>query len=406
MNMEFIDGGICAPHGFSAAAVHCGFRADVAKNDLALIVSDEMCSAAAVYTTNKVKGAPVAVNKKHLADGQAKAVICNSGNANTCAPGGKEVAEKTCELVAKQLGCSSNDVVVASTGVIGMEFTIDPFVAGVPAAAEILDYNGCEEAEEAIMTTDTVKKIVAVKFELGGKPCVIGGMAKGSGMIHPNMATMLAFITSDVAISPEMLQKALSADVVDSFNQLSVDGDTSTNDMCLVMANGLAGNTAINSDGKDFDTFCEALNAVTSYIVEHMAADGEGASKLIVCEVINAETKDEARKISRTVVSSNLTKAAIFGRDANWGRVVAAVGYTEGDFDISNIDVTLSSECGSIEVCKGTKMADYSEEEATDILTEDAINILVNMNTGDQSAKAWGCDLTYDYVTINSDYRS
>lgn len=406
MNTGFIEGGICAPKGFQASGVHCGIRGNTSKNDLSLILSDVMCSAAAVYTKNKVKGAPLLITKEHLADGKAVAVICNSGNANTCAPNGIEIAVKTCDLLAEKLEVNPEDIIVASTGVIGQPMSMVPFEKGIPEAIGKLSDNGSEEAAFGIMTTDTVKKEFAVKFELGGKECKIGGIAKGSGMIHPNMATMLCFLTTDAAIAPELLHKALSADILDTFNQLSVDGDTSTNDMVSVMANGLAGNVLIDKEGEDFNVFCAALNQVTSAIVKALAKDGEGAGKLLECTVTGAPDQETARTISKSVITSSLFKAAMFGEDANWGRVLCAIGYADAEFDIDKVDVSLASVKGKVDVCKGAAYNEYSEEEASVILKEDEISILVSLNQGEAEAKAWGCDLTYSYVEINGSYRS
>ena len=376
------------------------------KKDLCLIVSDCMCSAAAVYTTNKVKGAPIAVTKAHIADGKAQAVICNSGNANTCAPGGVEVAEETCRLAAKALDLKPEDIAVCSTGVIGEKLKLEPFENGIPVLAQALSYDGSDDAAAAIMTTDTIPKSVAVEFTIDGKKCTIGGIAKGSGMINPNMATMLSFITSDVNISPAMLQKALSSDIKTSFNQICVDGDTSTNDTVIIMANAMAKNSPIESEGEAFDIFCEALSKVTVYLSKKMARDGEGATKLIECNVTGASDEYTAQKISKSVISSDLFKAAMFGADANWGRVLCAIGYTEGDFAVDNIDVTMSSAKGSVTVCKASEAAEYSEDKATEILSEEELIIDINMNQGEAVASAWGCDLTYDYVKINGSYRS
>lgn len=403
--MKYMDGGVCTPKGFRAAGEACGFKA-AGKKDLAMIVSDKMCSAAGVYTTNKVKGAPITVTKKNISDGKAQAVICNSGNANTCAPNGIEVAEKTCELTAASLGLKKEDIVVCSTGVIGQELHMEPFEKGIPVLAKKLSYEGGVSAAEAIMTTDTIAKSIAVEFEIGGKTCYIGGIAKGSGMIDPNMATMLSFITTDVDISPEMLDKALKEDIKMSYNQICVDGDTSTNDTVAVLANGEAGNDRITEEGEAFDVFCEALSMVTVYLSKKLARDGEGATKLIECNVSGAPDEKTASKISKSVISSNLFKAAIFGADANWGRVLCAIGYTEGNFDTENIDVKMSSSAGCVTVCEGSRHKEYSEEEASIILSEEEIKIDVNMNQGNASATAWGCDLTYDYVRINGDYRS
>lgn len=404
--LKQIEGGVCAPEGFRASGAACGIKPGSDSKDIALIASDVMCNAAAVYTTNKVKGAPLDVTKTNIEDGMAQAIICNSGNANTCAPGGKELAEKTCEITAAALGISKRDIIVCSTGVIGQRLNIEPFEKGVPALAEMLSYNGSDDAAEAIMTTDTIPKSVAVEFEAGGRTCRIGGIAKGSGMINPNMATMLSFITTDTDISAEMLQKALKGAVEVSFNQICVDGDTSTNDMVAVLANGKAGNESISEDGADFEAFEAALRYVTVYLARKLARDGEGASKLIECNVKGAPDKTIARIISKTVISSNLLKAAMFGEDANWGRVLCAVGYSAGNFSTENIDVTMSSAKGSVFVCQGSSHREYSEEKASEILSEENITIDIDMNQGDACASAWGCDLTYDYVRINGDYRS
>ena len=405
-DIKYIEGGVCSAIGFRAAGTVAGFRKNKTKKDLCLIVSDCMCSAAAVYTTNKVKGAPIEVTKQHIADGKVRAVICNSGNANTCAPGGVETARETCRLAAQALGMEPADIAVCSTGVIGEKLRIEPFEKGIPVLAESLSYDGSDDAAAAIMTTDTISKSVAVEFTLDGKKCTIGGIAKGSGMINPNMATMLSFITSDVNISPAMLQKALDRDIRTSFNQICVDGDTSTNDTVIIMANAMAKNTVIDSEGSDFDLFCEALSMVTVYLSKKMARDGEGATKLIECNVKGAADEHTAQKISKSVVSSDLFKAAMFGADANWGRALCAIGYTEGDFAVDNIDVTMSSAKGSVTVCRASEAAEYSEDAATEILSEEELVIDINMNQGEAEASAWGCDLTYDYVKINGSYRS
>ncbi len=400
------NGGVCSPKGFKAAGANCGIKAGSTKKDIALIVSDVMCNAAAVYTTNKVYGAPITVTKKNIADGKAQAIICNSGNANTCAPNGIEIAEKTCEITANALGLEAKDVVVCSTGVIGQEMSIKPFENGVPMLASNISYDGGNQAAEAIMTTDTVPKSIAVEFEVSGVKCTIGAIAKGSGMINPNMATMLSFITTDTAITSQMLQKALSEDIKTSYNQICVDGDTSTNDTVALLANGLAGNPEIATESDDFTAFCNALNQVTTHIAKCLARDGEGASKLIECNVSGAPDKRTAQIVSKSVIASDLLKAAIFGGDANWGRVLCAIGYAECDFSAENIDVSMSSKAGSVLVCVGSRHKEYSEDEASVILAEDEITIDVNLNQGDSSATAWGCDLTYDYVKINGDYRS
>ena len=404
--MKEIANGICAPQGFQAAGIWCGIRKNHSKPDLAMIVSDVICTAAGVYTKNKVKGAPLIVTKNHLKNGKAQAVICNSGNANTCAPNGMEIAEKTCQMAAEALGIAADDMIVASTGVIGKEMSLEPFGTGIPPLVEKLSYQGSTEAAHAIMTTDTKVKEVAVEFELSGKTCHLGAIAKGSGMIHPNMATMLCFITTDAAISAPMLQKALSADILDSFNQVSVDRDTSTNDTVTIMANGLAGNPEITAESTDYEAFTQALAFVTRKMSFLIASDGEGASKTIVCKVSGAPDQETARLVSRSVISSNLFKAAMFGADANWGRVLCAIGYTDAEFDVSKVDVTLQSKAGSVEVCRQAAHYPFSEEEAAKILAEDTIDVLVEMHQGDGAATAWGCDLTYDYVKINGDYRT
>ena len=404
--MKEIQNGVCAPKGFRAAGIWCGIRRNQAKADLAMIVSDVPCTAAGVYTKNKVKGAPLTVTKAHLADGHAQAVICNSGNANTCAPNGMEIAEQTCAIAADALGLSAEDLIVGSTGVIGKELSIEPFQTGIPKLVQRLSCSGSAEAADAIMTTDTRRKEVAVEFELGGRVCRLGAIAKGSGMIHPNMATMLCFLTTDAAISAEMLQKALSADILDSFNQVSVDRDTSTNDTVTILANGMAGNPEITESGPDYDAFAGALAWVTQKMSFLIASDGEGASKTIVCRVCGAPDRQTAGLVSRSVVSSNLLKAAMFGEDANWGRVLCAIGYTEAEFDVSQIDVALQSAAGSVQVCSHAAHCAFSEERASEILAEDTITILVEMHQGSGTASAWGCDLTYDYVKINGDYRT
>ena len=405
-DIKQISGGVCAPQGFSGAGIHCGIRKNHTKRDLALILSSVPASAAAVYTTNLVKGAPLEVTKKHLENGIARAVICNSGNANTCNADGIEIAETTCELLAKELGIAAEDVIVASTGVIGQRMSIEPFKTGIPVLCAALGENNSALVGEAIMTTDTKLKEVAVEFTAGGKTCRLGGIAKGSGMIHPNMATMLVFLTTDCAISPEMLKKALSSDVQDTFNMVSVDGDTSTNDMVSIMANGLAGNAEISSEGEDFESFMKALNSVTVYLCRGIAGDGEGATKLLECSVTGAKDRSAAKTVARGVICSSLLKAAMFGADANWGRVLCAVGYSGADVDIHKVDVAFRSKAGTVKVCKDGAGIDFSEDEAKKILSESEIDILVSLGDGSASATAWGCDLTYDYVKINGDYRT
>ena len=404
--LKHIEGGVCAAKGFTAGGIHCGIRKNRTKKDLALIVSEVPAAAAATYTTNLVKGAPLTVTKTHIADGYARAVICNSGNANTCNADGIEVAEKMSALLADALAIDPTDVVVASTGVIGQPLNIEPIAAGIPALIESLSADGSDAAAEGIMTTDTIKKEVAVEFIAGGKTCRIGGIAKGSGMIHPNMATMLVFITTDCAIAPAMLQKALSADIQDSFNMVSVDGDTSTNDMVTVLANGLAGNAEIADEGADYAAFCAALNAVTANLCRLIAADGEGATKMLECVVTGAADVATAKTVAKSVICSSLLKAAMFGADANWGRVLCAIGYSGAKVDVNKVDVSFSSNKGVIDVCKNGAGIPFSEEIAKEILLEKNIDILIGLNSGDAAATAWGCDLTYDYVKINGDYRT
>lgn len=407
MKVKYIDGGVCVPKGFKAAGIYAGFKKNPDKKDLALIYSETKAACAGVYTQNKVKGAPIAVTKEHIADGYARCIITNSGNANTCAPNGVEVAKETCRLLAGELNINETDVAVCSTGVIGEELDMAPFVTGIGPLVKALDYDASSDCNAAIMTTDTREKSVSVSFELAGKECRIGGIAKGSGMINPNMATMLAFVTTDVCISPEVLRQAVRADVESSFNQICIDGDTSTNDTFLVLANGMAGNPCITSDGsEDYNTFAEALGIVTKTLAKMIAGDGEGAQKTIICNVKGAKDGKLAKKISKSVISSNLLKAAMFGADANWGRVICAIGYTEGDFDASNIDMVMSSEKGSVTVCRGSMYAPHDEDTANEILKADEITIDIDMNEGNGTSTAWGCDLTYEYVKINGEYRS
>ncbi len=409
MDFKIIDGGVCAAKGFKASGVYCAIKENpTKKNDIALIVSDVMCNAAGVYTSNKVKGAPVVVTKKNLekSGGKAKAVIVNSKNANTCNADGEEKAEKMCSLAADALGIKPEEVIVASTGVIGQVLPIEPIVKAVPQLVEKLSYTGNVEAATAIMTTDTVKKEYAVEFDIGGKVCHLGGMAKGSGMIHPNMATTLNFITTDCAVSAPMLQKALSEIVKITYNCLSVDGDQSTNDTCMLMSNGLAENAEIAAEGAEFDTFKAALYQVMVNLTRMLAKDGEGATKLLTCICSSAPDLDTAIIVAKSVIRSPLFKCAMFGADANWGRVLCAIGYAEADFDINKVDVDLGSRAGRIAVCRNGAGVDFSEDEAKKILTEDEIEIYIELNAGDAKATAWGCDLTYDYVKINGDYRS
>lgn len=408
-NFKVIDGGVCSAKGFKASGLYCGIKENpTKKNDIALIVSDVMCNAAGVYTSNKVKGAPVIVTKKNLAasGGKAKAVIVNSKNANTCNADGEAKADAMCKLVSDALGIKQEEVIVASTGVIGQILPLEPIEKAVPQLVEKLAYDGNVEAATAIMTTDTVKKEYAVEFEIGGKVCHLGGMAKGSGMIHPNMATTLNFITTDCAVSAPMLQKALSEIVKITYNCLSVDGDQSTNDTCMLMSNGLAENSEINAEGADLDTFKAALYQVMANLTRMLAKDGEGATKLLTCVCSSAPDLDTAIIVAKSVIRSPLFKCAMFGADANWGRVLCAIGYAEAEFDIGKVDVDLGSKAGRIAVCRNGAGVDFSEDEAKKILTEDEIEIYIELNQGEAKATAWGCDLTYDYVKINGDYRS
>ena len=403
--MKHIDGGVCAAKGFTAGGVHCGIRKNHDKKDLALIVSQVRAACACVYTTNLVKGAPIAITKKNVADGYARAVICNSGNANTCNPGGEAVAEEMCCLTGKALGIDPSDVVVASTGVIGQPLDLAPIRTGIPLAVQALT-DSCDDACAAIMTTDTVPKITAVEFECGGKTCRMGGIAKGSGMIHPNMATMLVFITTDAAVEPAMLRQALSGDIPDTFNMVSVDGDTSTNDMVSLLANGMAGNRTVDAPGEDFDAFRAALREVTRTLCRMTAGDGEGATTLLQGEVTGAADNPTAVTVAKAVICSSLFKAAMFGADANWGRVLCAIGYSGAATDVEKIDVDFVSDAGKITVCRMGRGVPFSEEEAKQVLSEKEIRVLIGLNSGEAQATAWGCDLTYDYVKINGDYRT
>lgn len=410
-----IQGGICAAKGFKASGTYCGIKKPSYenpkkshKNDICLFTSDKLCNTAAVYTTNKVKGAPIVVTKENLekSKGKAIAVIANSKNANTCNADGVEKAEKMCELVANEMGIPKEYVIVASTGVIGQVLPIEPIQQTVPELVKNLDYGKNLEAATAIMTTDTVKKEYAVEFEIGGKKCVIGGMAKGSGMIHPNMATTLNFITTDCCISSDMLQKALNEIVKVTYNCLSIDGDTSTNDMVCLMANGLAENEEIVRESKEYDTFKSALYEVMANLTRMLAKDGEGATKLIECIVSGADTQDTAITVAKSVVCSSLFKAAMFGEDANWGRILCAIGYANAEFDINKVDVDIKSDNASVSVCRNGSGIEFSEEEASQVLSCDEIYVMINLNDGVENATAWGCDLTYDYVKINGDYRT
>lgn len=402
--MKTIHGGACAAKGFSAAGVECGINYKN-KKDLALIVSETRAACACVYTQNLVKGAPLTVTMANVADGYAQAIIANSGNANTCNSNGIEIAEGMCKLVAEHTDIASGDVVVASTGVIGQKLSLTPIADGMAALVAALG-DDSDSAVQAIMTTDTVKKQTAFEFELSGKVCRIGGIAKGSGMIHPNMATMLVFVTTDVKISPEMLQIALCTDVQDSFNMISVDGDTSTNDMVTVLANGMAGNDEITCVGADFDAFRVAFAAVTGGLCRMIASDGEGATKLLECAITGAATKDDAVLVAKSVIRSPLVKTAMFGTDANWGRVLCAIGYSGAAVDVDKVAVSFVSEAGELTVCENGHGVYFSEETAKKILSCHDIKIAVTLGDGDEAATAYGCDLTYDYVKINGDYRT
>ena len=403
--MEWIEGGVTAAAGFKASGIHCGIRKNKDKKDLSLIVSDRPCAAACCYTQNLVQGAPIHVTKENVKNGYAQAIICNSGNANTCNPGGEEMAKNMCRLVEIGTGIKSDDVIVASTGVIGQPLDIAPIQAGMPKLIAELSETGSSAAAEGIMTTDTVKKEFAVSFQIGGKTVKLGGISKGSGMIHPNMATMLCFLTTDAAITPKALQKALSAVVPDTFNMISIDGDTSTNDMVSVLASGAAENPVIKG-GAELDVFEDALKELLTALCRQMAKDGEGATKLMTCVVSGAKDKQTAKLAARSVVASSLVKAMIFGADANVGRVLCAVGYSGADVDVSKIAVTFVSRAGELPVCENGCAIVFDEEKAKKLLTEDEIDILIELNAGDATATAWGCDLTYDYVKINGDYRT
>lgn len=408
MGFKKIDGGVCAAKGFLANGLNCGLNSNKDKNDLCLVFSEALCNAAAVYTQNKVKGAPITVTKKHLekSGGKAQAVIANSKNANTCNADGVEKAERMCRLAASVLNIEPEKVIVASTGVIGKVLPIEPIENSIDSLAKGLSHTANEKAATAIMTTDTVKKEAAVQFEIDGVVCTLGGMAKGSGMIHPNMATTLNFITTDAAISSQLLQKALSDIVKVTYNCLSIDGDTSTNDMVSIMANGLAGNSEIVEENENYSIFKDALYEVLMTLTKMLAKDGEGATRMIECTCCGASDLDTAIIVAKSVVRSPLLKCAIFGSDANWGRILCAIGYAEADFDITKVDVDMRSRKGTIAVCRNGSGVEFSEDEAKTILLEDEIYIDINLHSGNTRAKAWGCDLTYDYVKINGDYRS
>lgn len=406
MDIKFTDGGVTAPKGFTANGIHCGIRKSKDKKDLALIFCEKECDTAAVYTQNLVCGAPITVTKNNISDGKARAVVCNSGIANTCNADGIEKAEGMCEITANALGISKSDIIVASTGVIGQPLDLEPVKNGINELVSGLNKNGSDSAANAIMTTDTVKKEFACEFTLGGKPCHIGAISKGSGMIHPNMATMLAFITTDADISSEMLKISLLEVVADSFNMLSVDGDTSTNDTVAILASGLCENERITEKNNDYRTFTLALSSICEKLVKLMAKDGEGATKLVECVVTGASDVKTAKTCAKAVICSSLVKAAMFGSDANWGRILCALGYSGVDIDVHRVDVKFSSDGGEIEVCKDGSGIDFSEELAKKVLSCDEVYILVDLKSGVSCATAYGCDLTYDYVKINGDYRT
>ena len=403
-----ISGGVCAAKGFTAAGVHCGVKAGSSpdKNDLALILSEKECAAAATYTMNRVKAAPLYVTMDHLENGVAWGVVANSGNANACCPQSHENAEAMSTAAAHATGREPGDFVVASTGVIGQTINISAIQAGLPQAAAALSADGSDAAAHAIMTTDTVKKEIAVSLTIGGKEVRLGAIAKGSGMIHPNMGTMLAFVTTDCAITHELLSDALHEVVSRTFNRVTVDGDTSTNDMCVVLANGMAGNSLIEWKDQDYETFLAALEEVCRHLSRAIAGDGEGASKLVTCKMHGARSEESAERLAKAVVGSSLVKAAMFGADANWGRVLCAMGYSKAPFRPEHVDVSFCSQAGSILVCKQGDGVDFDEGKAKTILTEKEVIIDVDLHEGDESAECWGCDLTYDYVKINGDYRT
>jgi glutamate N-acetyltransferase/amino-acid N-acetyltransferase len=407
--MKFIEGGVCAAQGFRAAGIHVGVKTHASwKKDVALIVSDTDCAAAAVFTKNVVKAAPIHVDLAHLVDGHARAIIANSGNANACAPQGEENAERMCAAAAAAVGCRPEEVLVSSTGVIGQTLNVQVIEEGIPALYGQLAHSaaGSDDAAHAIMTTDTVKKEAAVETVIGGKTVRIGGIAKGSGMIHPNMGTMLCFLTTDCAISPAMIKSALLETVQVSFNRISVDGDTSTNDSCIVLANGLAGNPEITEKNGDYAAFAEALKLLCTALAKKMAADGEGAKHLITCTVTGAKDEEQAETIAKSVISSTLTKAAVFGADANWGRVLCAMGYSGAEFDPQRVDVSFASAAGEVAVCAAGRGLSFDEEKAKAVLTEHDVEIRIAIGEGGARCTCWGCDITYDYIKINGDYRT
>ncbi len=407
--MKYINGGICAAEGFKAGGIHMGVKThNKNKKDVAMIVSDVQCTAAAVYTKNKVKASHITTDIAHLSDGTARAAVINSGIANACAPHGDEYALRMCAAAAKEIGCETDDIVIASTGVIGQPLNISAIENGMPELYKSISRSdaGSDAAAKAIMTTDTVKKELALETSVGGKRVKIGGIAKGSGMIHPNMGTMLCFLTTDCAISAGMIKEALNETVKVTFNRISVDGDTSTNDTCCVMANGKAGNDIITEKNEAYSEFVSALKELCTRISMEMASDGEGAKHLIICKVKNASDEETAQTVSKSVISSTLTKAAIFGSDANWGRVLCAMGYSGADFDPGKVSIAFESSAGSIPVCENGEGLDFDEELAKKILTEHDITIDIDMKAGSAECTCFGCDITYDYIKINGDYRT
>lgn len=404
--MEIISGGVTAAKGFLASGIHCGIRKNKTKPDLALIYSTVPCTAAAVYTTNLVKGAPIGVTRKNLENGTAQAVIVNSGNANTCNADGSEKAQAMCEIAGGILDIAPEDVVVASTGVIGQVLPIDPIKNAAQQLKEALSPQGSLAAATAIMTTDTTPKEAAIQVEIGGKTVHIGGIAKGSGMIHPNMATMLGFVTTDCAISAPMLQKAISAVTESTFNMISIDGDSSTNDTFAVLANGMAENIEITTENADYDTFLQGLGMVCRSLSLLLAGDGEGATKLLICKAEGAADMKTAKTVAKGVICSTLLKAAMFGEDANWGRVLCAIGYSGAQVDVEKISLSFLSENGEVRVCENGAGIPFSEEQAAKVLSAREITLAVGLHSGNACAEAYGCDLTYDYVKINGDYRT
>ena len=407
MDIKYIDGGVTAPSGFLASGIYCGLKKSNLQKDLALIYSEVTATAAGMYTKNKVKGAPIYITKEHLTNKKAQAIIINSGNANTCnGDDGLHKAEKMTCLQAKELKLKADDVLVASTGVIGVPLNIDAIKDGIPLLTEKLSKQGFDDASSAIMTTDTFKKQLALEFYIGDKKVTIGSMAKGSGMIEPNMGTMLSFITTDLSISPELLTEALKSSVTITYNRVSVDGDTSTNDMILILANGLAENPTITEKDENYDAFLKALTELNTIMAKNIAKDGEGATKLLECQIIGAKSEEDAVVLGKSVINSSLVKTAMFGSDANWGRILCALGYTKIDFDPEKVDVSFESPAGSIKVCEAGSSLPFDEDIAKKVLSENEIIIKVNLFLGDYSAYVWGCDLSYEYVKINGDYRS